>query len=79
MITFPESPSSPPLLLTITEAGRLLAVGRTTVYELIGRGDLPVVHIGRACRVPVAALEAYVDRLQAAERPATPLPYPASV
>ena len=51
-----------PLLLTIPQAAAVLAVGRTTVYELIGAGDLEAVHIGRSARVPLAALEDYVER-----------------
>jgi len=51
-----------PLLLTIPQAAVVLAVGRTTVYELIGAGDLEAVHIGRSTRVPAAALEDYVER-----------------
>ena len=51
-----------PLLLTIPQAAAALAVGRTTVYELIGAGDLEAVHIGRSVRVPVEALRVFVDR-----------------
>ena len=51
-----------PLLLTIPQAAAVLAVGRTTVYELIGAGDLEAVHIGRSVRVPVDALWVFVDR-----------------
>lgn len=50
------------LLVTIPEAAEALAIGRTTVYELIGAGDLEVVHIGRSVRVPVAALSEFVAR-----------------
>jgi excisionase family DNA binding protein len=50
-----------PLLLTITDAARALAVERTTTYELITAGAIEVVHIGRSARVPVAALEAFVE------------------
>jgi len=53
-----------PLLLTIPQAAATLAVGRTTVYELIGAGDLEAVHIGRSARVPMAALKDYVERQQ---------------
>ena len=49
-----------PLLLTIPQAARVLAVGRTTVYELIGAGELEAVHIGRSVRVPVVAVRAFV-------------------
>jgi excisionase family DNA binding protein len=51
-----------PLLLTIPQAAAVLSVGRTTVYELIGAGDLEAVHIGRSVRVPVADLHAFVAR-----------------
>ncbi len=49
-----------PLLLTIPEAAAALAIGRTTVYELIASGNLDVVHIGRSARVPVAAVSDFV-------------------
>jgi len=54
----------PPMLLTIPEAARVLAVGRTTMYELIAAGAVEVVHIGRSARVPIAALEAFVERMR---------------
>jgi excisionase family DNA binding protein len=50
------------LLLTIPQAAAVLAVGRTTIYELIGGGELEAVHIGRSVRVPVAELHAFVAR-----------------
>ncbi len=53
------------LLLSVTEAARALGVGRSKTYELITAGELEVVHIGRCARVPVEAVEAYVDRLRA--------------
>ena len=52
-----------PLLLTVVEAAAMLGVGRTTAYELIAGGELQVVHIGRAARVPLAAVHRYVDGL----------------
>jgi excisionase family DNA binding protein len=56
--------SGPRLLLTVREAAHALGVGRSTAYELVNAGELEVVHIGRACRVPVAVVEAYVERLR---------------
>jgi excisionase family DNA binding protein len=56
--------SGPRLLLTVREAAHALGVGRSTAYELITAGELEVVHIGRACRIPVAVVEAYVERLR---------------
>lgn len=56
--------SHPAALISIVEAGRLLGIGRSTTYELISAGHLEVVHIGRAARVPVAAVEELVERLR---------------
>jgi excisionase family DNA binding protein len=51
-----------PLLLDVREAASVLGIGRSTLYELIADGEIEVVHIGRAARVPVAALHEFVDR-----------------
>lgn len=50
-----------PMLLTIPEAARLLAIGRTTLYSLIDRGELRAVAIGRARRIPRSALQEFVE------------------
>lgn len=50
------------LLLTVPEAAALLAIGRTTLYELVATGQLATVHIGRAVRIPRAELEAFISR-----------------
>ncbi|HZQ58113.1 MAG TPA: helix-turn-helix domain-containing protein [Acidimicrobiales bacterium] len=51
-------------LVTVTEAGRMLSVSRSTVYELIGAGRLEVVHIGRSVRVPLDAIASYIKTLR---------------
>jgi excisionase family DNA binding protein len=48
------------LLLRVDEAARLLGIGTTLAYELVGRGVLPHVRLGRAVRVPRAALESWI-------------------
>jgi excisionase family DNA binding protein len=60
-----------PVLLTVSEAGQALAVGRTTVYELIRSGQLEVIRIGRSTRIPVDAIAAFVDRQRRQQRRAT--------
>jgi excisionase family DNA binding protein len=70
------------LLLGVEDAAAALGIGRTKTYELIATGELEVVHIGRCCRVPTDALEAYVARLRGIpgpedsfrSRPARPAP-----
>lgn len=48
------------LLLSVPEAARTLHIGTTLAYELIGRGVLPHVRLGRALRIPRLALEAWI-------------------
>ena len=56
------------LLFTTDEAAHALSVGRTTIYLLMGSGELSPVHIGRSCRISRAELERYVARLDARTR-----------
>lgn len=59
-----EPVSLPASLVTIGEAARALGLGRSKTYELIAAGELEVVHIGRAARVPVEAIEEFVQRIR---------------
>lgn len=49
-----------PALLTVTEAASMLAIGRTTVYELIAAGEIETIHIGRSTRIPTVAIAEFV-------------------
>ena len=53
------------LLYTIDQAASALQLGRTSLKQLVQRGDLVSVKIGRSRRVPLSALTSYVERLQA--------------
>lgn len=53
------------LLLRVTEAARLLGVSRTTLYQLIAAGEIPVVRIGRSVRIVRSELERRVQSLTA--------------
>jgi excisionase family DNA binding protein len=66
----PSGTDPTPLLLTVDEAARLLAIGRTSVYQLIWDGDLTPVRIGRCVRISVAELERFVNE-RTATCPAT--------
>mgnify|MGYP001207471137 FL=1 len=48
-------------LLTYDEAGEYLAVGRTTMYDLVGKGHLPTVRIGRCTRFRPEDLEDFIE------------------
>jgi excisionase family DNA binding protein len=56
------------LLLKVAEAASMLGIGRTKAYELIGRGELQVVHIDGAARVPAVSVHQYVARLMSPPR-----------
>jgi excisionase family DNA binding protein len=52
------------LLLTPQEAGAVLSIGRTKIYELMEAGLLESVTIGRCRRVPAEALAPFVEALR---------------
>jgi excisionase family DNA binding protein len=54
-----------PRLRTIPSAQEELGVGRSTLYRLIGEGEVETVKIGSRCLVVSASIDAYVDRLRA--------------
>lgn len=63
-------------LLTITEAAEALAIGRSSVYQLIAAGQLEVVHVGRSARVPHSAIDDLVDGLRYRPRRSRQRPSP---
>jgi len=59
-----RSPQDLPLLIDSRELSRLLGIGRTKAFELMARGEVPVVRIGRCVRISRTALEDWVaDRV----------------
>jgi excisionase family DNA binding protein len=52
-----------PDLLTVTDVMARLQIGRHTVYDLIRSRRLRSVRIGRCRRIPVIALQTYLDSL----------------
>jgi excisionase family DNA binding protein len=49
------------LLLTVDEAASRLGMKRTFLYELVTRGELESLKLGKARRIPVAALDKYIQ------------------
>lgn len=60
-----ESVREGKLLLTVEEAADRLSVGRSHLYNLLTRGEIVSIKLGRSRRVPAAELERFVsDRLE---------------
>lgn len=58
----PEPAAERTMLLRVPEVGRILQIGRRQAWELVWRGDLPAVRIGRrTVRVTRADLERFVQ------------------
>jgi len=56
-------PMTERLALSVEEAGALLGISRDLAYDLVTRGELPSVRLGRRLVVPRRALEDRLDRL----------------
>jgi excisionase family DNA binding protein len=56
-----DCPGEGALLLKPGEVARMLGIGRTKVYEMTASGELPVVRLGTAVRVPRKALGAWIE------------------
>jgi excisionase family DNA binding protein len=52
----------PKVLLTIPEAAKAMSLGRSFLYELVMRGEIASIKMGRKRRIPTAALHEYVAR-----------------
>lgn len=48
------------LLLTIPEVALRLGLGRSLIYELVMRGEIKSITIGRARRIPVGAIDEFI-------------------
>jgi len=52
-----------PLLVTSADAARVLAIGRTTLYELVKSGELTPIHLRRCVRFSMHEIECLVRSL----------------
>lgn len=57
-----ESRSEAPLLLSVPDAAVVLGIGKTLMWEMVRRGDVPVVRLGRRVLIPRAALHEIATR-----------------
>ncbi|MBA3824181.1 MAG: helix-turn-helix domain-containing protein [Ktedonobacterales bacterium] len=57
-----QSGDVPLLLLTITQAAQRLNVSRSLLYDLVLSGEMVSIKIKKARRIPVAELEAFIQK-----------------
>ena len=62
-------------LLTVPETAEVLRISRDLVYELINRGELPAIRLGRKIRVPAFGLKQWIAHRAGIE----PTPPPSSL
>ncbi len=56
------------VLLTVKEASALLRISRNLAYDLVARGEIPAIRLGRVIRVPRASLDQWVGSEALGER-----------
>ena len=52
-----------PILYSVEEVADILHIGRSTVFNLIKQGKIQSIKLGRSRRVPIDAMQTYVDEL----------------
>lgn len=50
------------LAFTVSEAAQALGIGRTHAYDLVRRGSIPHIRIGRCIRIPESALSSWIEQ-----------------
>jgi hypothetical protein len=51
-----------PLRVRVNVAARMIGLGRTKLYELIGNGEVETIKVGKATLVTTASLSAMIER-----------------
>ena len=54
-----------PMLFTVEQVAQILGIGRSTVFQLIKNEQIESIRLGRSRRIPVDAMQNYVDDLRA--------------
>jgi len=49
-------------LLTVAQVAEMLSLSRSTVYELVVRGELQAFKVGRSVRIPRDAVRSLLDK-----------------
>lgn len=59
-----SQPLPAPLCVRVDHAIRMLGIGKTKLYELIGAGELEMIRIGRRTLIVQASIDSLVERLR---------------
>ena len=62
-----ESPAIEPIVMRVPDACHYLGIGRSTLYVLIGKGEIEVIKMGAATLVLTASLRSLVERLRSSD------------
>ena len=54
-----------PMLFTVEQVAQILGIGRSTVFQLIKNDQIESIRLGRSRRIPVDAMQNYVNELRA--------------
>ena len=60
------------LLLTVEQAAKLCQISRGLAYDLISRGQLPHIRLGRVLRIPRHGLEQWIAHQAMVGLPSAP-------
>jgi excisionase family DNA binding protein len=50
------------VLLSVEEAASAMSLGRSLIYELVMRKEIASIKVGRMRRIPMVALQDFVER-----------------
>ena len=57
-----ETITVPIMLLTVTQAAQRLNISRSLLYDLVLSGQIVSIKIQKARRIPISALEAFIQQ-----------------
>jgi len=60
LVTLPVCPANDEHVLDVEETARMLRVGRNTIYELVGRNEIPHRRLGKQIRFSRDALMSWL-------------------
>ena len=52
-----------PILYTVEEVADILHIGRSSTYKLVKAGKITSIKLGKSRRIPLPAMQEYVDDL----------------